>query len=174
MLLSLATSLLVLVSIPLLNVVDPHAPTIYAVLPTSERTRRDSNVLHRTKSNGSKYGSSSVPRPEPSKYCVSFPIVNPTPPCQLPTLKLVDNDEQDGDSDETSSLLSVPGDIVDPDDDAASLKSHRSHCLDVTGLSLLYKIEFWQLWIIMGLLTGVGLMTIKWVSPSLISRRVGY
>jgi hypothetical protein len=86
----------------------------------------------------------------------------------------VDNDEQDGDSDENSSLLSVPGDIVDPDDDAASLKSHRSHCLDVTGLSLLYKIEFWQLWIIMGLLTGVGLMTIKWVSPSLISRRLGY
>jgi hypothetical protein len=84
----------------------------------------------------------------------------------------VDNDEQDGDSDETSSLLSGPGDIVDPEDDAASLKSHRSHCLDVTGLSLLYKLEFWQLWIIMGLLTGVGLMTIKWVFPSFISRRV--
>jgi hypothetical protein len=74
----------------------------------------------------------------------------------------VDNDEQDGDSDETSSLLSGPGDIVDAeDDDVASQKTHCSHCLDVTGLSLLYKIEFWQLWIIMGLLTGVGLMTIK-------------
>ncbi|KAF2800949.1 MFS general substrate transporter [Melanomma pulvis-pyrius CBS 109.77] len=136
--LSLATSLLVLVSIPFLNVVDPQTATAYAVLPTSERTRRDSNLLHRTKSNGSKYSNSSVPRPEP-----------------------IDNDEQDGDSDETSSLLSGPGDIIDPEDDAASQKTHRSHCLDVTGLSLLYKIEFWQLWIIMGLLTGVGLMTIN-------------
>jgi hypothetical protein len=69
-------------------------------------------------------------------------------------------DEQDGDSDETSSLLSGPGDVL-PEDDAVSTKTNRSHCLDVTGLALLYKIEFWQLWILMGLLTGVGLMTIK-------------
>jgi hypothetical protein len=88
MLLSLATSLLVLVSIPFLNVVDPHAPTPYAVLPTSERTRRDSNVLHRTKSNSSKYSSSSAPRPEPSKHHVPYPVVDPCPLCQLPTLKI--------------------------------------------------------------------------------------
>lgn len=74
-----------------------------------------------------------------------------------------DNDERAGDSDETSSLLSEPGDLI-PEDDAASKaskKSSHSQCLDVTGLALLYKYEFWQLWIIMGLLTGVGLMTIK-------------
>jgi hypothetical protein len=56
--------------------------------------------------------------------------------------------------------MSGPGDIL-PGDDAASIKTNRSHCLDVTGLALLYKVEFWQLWILMGLLTGVGLMTIK-------------
>lgn len=72
-----------------------------------------------------------------------------------------DEDEQDGPSTETSSLLSGPGDIVDDDDDAVSKKSTHSHCIDITGLALLYKPEFWQLWVLMGLLTGVGLMTIK-------------
>ncbi|KAF2194310.1 MFS general substrate transporter [Zopfia rhizophila CBS 207.26] len=135
LLLSFGTSLLVLVSVPFLHVVDHHIS--YAVLPTSERTRRDSNLLHRTKSNRSKYNSSSIPQPEPDN----------------------DNDD-DGGSDETSSLMSGPGDVV-PQDDARSHSTHDSHCLDVTGLSLLYRIEFWQLWVLMGLLTGVGLMTIN-------------
>jgi hypothetical protein len=77
---------------------------------------------------------------------------------------LADDDQPARNSDESSSLLSIPGDIVEPETDAESHKSHiteRSHLLDVTGLALLYKIEFWQLWILMGLLTGVGLMTIK-------------
>ena len=72
LLLSLATSLLVLVSVPFLHVVDHVSGTTYAALPTSERTRRDSNLLHRTKSNGSKYSTSSIPRPEPSKHFISL------------------------------------------------------------------------------------------------------
>jgi hypothetical protein len=71
-----------------------------------------------------------------------------------------DEDETSGPSTEESSLLSGPGDIID-DDDAASKKSAHSHRIDVTGLALLYIPEFWQLWLLMGLLTGVGLMTIK-------------
>lgn len=34
---------------------------------------------------------------------------------------------------------------------------------DVRGLALLPQIEFWQLFLIMGLLSGIGLMTIKYV-----------
>jgi hypothetical protein len=83
------------------------------------------------------------------------------PLSQWPTILSTDNDEQDRDSDENSSLLSGPGDIVEPEEDARSQTTQRSHWLDVTGLALLYRIEFWQLWILMGLLTGVGLMTIK-------------
>lgn len=72
-----------------------------------------------------------------------------------------DEDEQGGPSStETSSLLSAPGDLADPED-ARSRKSAHSHCVDVTGLALLHRPDFWQLWILMGLLTGVGLMTIK-------------
>ena len=83
-----------------------------------------------------------------------------------------DDDDRGDDSDETSSLLSMPGDIPDNDDDddddaaAASVKTNRSRCIDVTGLALLYKVQFWQVWLLMGLLTGVGLMTIKWVPRS--------
>jgi hypothetical protein len=61
MLLSLATSLLVLVSIPFLIVVDHQKGGDYAVLPTSERGRRDSNLLHHAKSHGTRYKASAVP-----------------------------------------------------------------------------------------------------------------
>lgn len=79
--LSLGTSLLVLVSIPFLIVIDHKAGTGYAVLPTSERSRRDSNVLHRTKSNGSKHSRSAMQQQEISKQILSFAITT----LQLPT-----------------------------------------------------------------------------------------
>ncbi|CAN9377865.1 unnamed protein product [Alternaria alternata] len=158
MMLSLATSLVVLVSIPFLIVVDHKAGTGYAVLPTNERVRRNSNVLHKTKSNGTRYKSSALPQQEISKR--SFLLPPPFPPVTCQPL-LAAEEEQDRPSTETSSLLSSgPGDIIDDDDDAASKKSTKS-CIDITGLALLSKSEFWQLWVLMGLLTGVGLMTIN-------------
>ena len=84
-----------------------------------------------------------------------------------------DEDDPPRSSTETSSLLSEPGD-VDIEDDAASRHSKKplhSHCLDITGFALLAKLEFWQLWILMGLLTGVGIMTIKYTlfsTPSIL------
>ena len=82
---------------------------------------------------------------------------------QLPIVLLVDNDLQDVgsvDADENSSLMSGPGDIS-AEDDARIHSTHHSHRPDITGLALLLKIEFWQLWPLLGVLTGVGLMTIK-------------
>ena len=69
--LSLATSLLVLVSIPFLIVVDHKSGTSYTVLPTNERARRNSNVLHRTNSNHTKYSATVLPPQEVSKYNLS-------------------------------------------------------------------------------------------------------
>jgi hypothetical protein len=160
MMLSLATSLLVLVSIPFLVVVDHKAGTGYAVLPTSERARRDSNVLHSTKSN-IRYKSSDLPEQEISKYTSRYHLVFSPVTCQpLPAAE----EEQDGPSTEVSSLLSSgPGDIIDDDNDDAASKKTTHSCTDITGLALLYKSDFWQLWVLMGLLTGVGLMTIKYV-----------
>ena len=82
MMLSLATSLLVLVSIPFLIVVDHKAGAGYAALPTTERPRRDSNLLTRTKSSSSKYKSSVIPEQETSKSPFLLPLSTPS---HLPT-----------------------------------------------------------------------------------------
>lgn len=71
-----------------------------------------------------------------------------------------------GDADETSSLLSkasssTPGDIHFRKVDENAEIIHNSHGLDIRGLALLHTIEFWQQFLLLGILTGVGLMTIK-------------
>ncbi len=66
----------------------------------------------------------------------------------------------EADADESSSLMSGPGDIT-PGEDANQQEHHHSHKPGVTGLALLPRVEFWQLFLMLGLLTGVGLMTIK-------------
>lgn len=70
-------------------------------------------------------------------------------------------------ADESSSLISdsssasTPGDVSSQnhEDDAAADSS--SHNLDIRGFAMIPKVEFWQLFSLLGLLTGVGLMTIK-------------
>ncbi len=64
--------------------------------------------------------------------------------------------------DETSSLMSkssssLAGDVFVQ----SSIDMDRSHRLDIRGWRLLRNIDFWQLFIIMGILAGIGLMTIK-------------
>lgn len=67
---------------------------------------------------------------------------------------------------ETSSLLSKssgsgPGDVPLQNGDAKSTANHHSQHVDVRGLDLLSTMKFYQLWLLLGLLTGIGLMTIK-------------
>jgi hypothetical protein len=45
--------------------------------------------------------------------------------------------------------------------DADTVEQNGSHYPDIRGLALLSKPEFWQLFLIMALLSGIGLMTIK-------------
>lgn len=40
---------------------------------------------------------------------------------------------------------------------------NSSHYSDIRGLALIRRLDFWQLFLMMGLLSGIGLMTIKWV-----------
>jgi hypothetical protein len=69
-------------------------------------------------------------------------------------------------SHEGSTLISKPAasgsanhspqksiDLPDPDHDVAHL--------DIRGFTLLPHPEFWQLFLMLGLMTGIGLMTIK-------------
>lgn len=67
-------------------------------------------------------------------------------------------------SDETSSLVSKSDirpsfDTLDDDflEDVALETPHP----DVRGMAMLKHVDFWQLWLTMALLSGIGLMTIK-------------
>ncbi|KAK3323591.1 major facilitator superfamily domain-containing protein [Cercophora scortea] len=75
-----------------------------------------------------------------------------------PTATVVDEPE---DADETSSLVSksssMPGDVLVQ----SSVDMDRSHRVDIRGLRLLCNLEFWQMFAIMGILAGIGLMTIN-------------
>ncbi|KAK0722127.1 major facilitator superfamily domain-containing protein [Lasiosphaeria miniovina] len=65
------------------------------------------------------------------------------------------------DIDETSSLMSksssLPGDVLVQN----SVDMDRSHRIDIRGWRLLSNVDFWQLFAIMGILAGIGLMTIN-------------
>ncbi|TVY80409.1 putative membrane protein [Lachnellula suecica] len=66
-------------------------------------------------------------------------------------------------TDETSSLMSksssssTPGDVPSEEN---FVKDH-AHRVDIRGFKMLPLIEFWQLFSLMGILTGIGLMTIN-------------
>ncbi|KAL1891308.1 hypothetical protein Sste5346_007768 [Sporothrix stenoceras] len=63
--------------------------------------------------------------------------------------------------DETSSLVSkassLPGEILLQN----SVDMDQSHRVDIRGWKLLRNVEFWQFFAIMGILAGIGLMTIN-------------
>lgn len=69
------------------------------------------------------------------------------------------------DTDETSSLMSNASTSVsyghEEDNDKANPPRHNPHTLDIGGSALLRKVDFWQLFSMLGLLTGIGLMTVK-------------
>ncbi|EMC96429.1 hypothetical protein BAUCODRAFT_474691 [Baudoinia panamericana UAMH 10762] len=60
---------------------------------------------------------------------------------------------------ETSSL--VPSDASSPGDVEEQKQHNHHHGPDITGFQLLRTPKFWQLFIMLGLLCGVGLMTIN-------------
>lgn len=128
----------------------PHAAE-YSAVPSSDR--RESNPLKRNISEDSRHRASHTS------------AESGTPPD-------ISQDSADlKDADETSSLISkdsasVPGDIPSPGDQLKSDKGPDIPQPDVRGLVLLRKIEFYQLFFILGLFTGFGLMTIKQVCPS--------
>ncbi|KAL6719881.1 hypothetical protein ACLMJK_001802 [Lecanora helva] len=82
------------------------------------------------------------------------------------------------DTEETSSLLSKstgsgPGDMPYQNGNSKSGLDQDSQNLDVRGLALLSKMKFYQLWLMLGLLTGIGLMTINNIGSD-VSSIVGF
>lgn len=159
LLLAIGTFTLAFTGFFFLHVV-PHSAG-YSSSSQDERVRSNSNPLVRSKSGEGRRVAKLSPGEPGTQLAVSYENV---------AKDFVAGDEapevHDTDTEETSSLLSkssssAPGDLVSGDSDitdAASLSSHRP---DKSGLALLSSIEFWRLFTLLGLLAGVGLMTIK-------------
>lgn len=91
----------------------------------------------------------------------TFPAANAVSQEDLEAARPPPSEDEIEDIDETSSLMSksssLPGDVLVQ----SSVDMDRSHRVDIRGWRLLSNIEFWQLFAIMGILAGIGLMTIK-------------
>lgn len=175
LLLALGTFLLNLVAIPFLRILPPHGP--YQPLSHLGDTIVESRPLRTTRSTElrSSYQevydeagtqSSSVFESQPHRHARSPSHASNSHHHHVNSL----------DSDETSSLVSKPisrlsRDALDgfrADEDLPHVTLDSPHP-DVRGLAMLPKVEFWQLFLTMALLSGIGLMTIKLVPfPSLI------
>ncbi|KKF96384.1 putative membrane protein [Ceratocystis platani] len=66
---------------------------------------------------------------------------------------------------QSSEVSSFPGEILVQN----NVDMGRSHRVDIRGLQLLHQPEFWQLFVILGLLAGIGLMTINNIGHDVIS-----
>lgn len=167
--------------------VYPHAPThtSYQTLPTSSG-QSDSQQLHRAISEEAKTSRHQSrrapldvePGTSPTTYTtpVATQVMGPEAVAASSDGTILSAHDQtdveaalsrtvDGPSrevDETSSLMSkssssLAGDVFVQN----SVDMDRSHRVDIRGWRLLSSIEFWQLFAIMGILAGIGLMTIK-------------
>jgi hypothetical protein len=151
----------------------------YHAVPSTDgpsRALSDSQQLRRTSSDEAKrHGHRPLVEPGTSPTTTAA-AVNPEPAAALPSNAQAITVDRGGidiappaavddepEADETSSLMttasSLPGDVLVQ----SSVDMDRSHRLDIRGVQLLGKLEFWEQFSIMGILTGIGLMTIKYV-----------
>ena len=153
LMLAIGTVALVLASLPFMRILPT---TSYSTLPTDEEAdRRDSNQLHRPKSITRKSQTM-----ENSKCSAVTPLLNSWQRIHA------DQEVQPGprDDDEMSSLLSSssgPGDIA-AREEMSKRQDSGSLCADITGFALFTHLTYWQLFAMMAILAGIGLMTIKY------------
>lgn len=151
LLLAVGTFCLVFVGMIFLKIIRPESQ--YEAVPGGERpgfSRKDSNHMRRTK--GTHSGDASKGTIDGENAGKQTPFLNPSFYFSLLTYLYP------GNTDETSSLVSSasgPGDIPD------STPHAHTQTEEITGLALLQSPKFWQLFIMLGLLCGVGLMTIN-------------
>lgn len=162
LLLSIATFTIPFVGSFLLRIVP--IPQSYDPLPSSlERTGSDaSTLLQRTKSEDSRHSVRHLPH-EPGMQPESIKFHEDAP---KDFLSFNQHEALNQRTEETSSLLSkssgsCPGDIPYEEDEAKSAKDHDLHAVDIRHLALLSHMKFYLLWLLLGLLTGIGLMTIN-------------
>ncbi|KAI4252848.1 MAG: hypothetical protein LQ352_004048 [Teloschistes flavicans] len=131
-----------------------------------DEERRISNPLERTKSTERKRSSPSfhqepgTQRNEPQ----ASTLLHPASDGKSEDIQI--GGPSDKEPDETSSLMSksassTPGDVPYRPVGSQPTPENDLHHVDIRGLAVLKEVEFYQLWLLLGILTGVGLMTIN-------------
>lgn len=125
------------------------------------RERSNSNPLVRSKSGESKRNTRHLPGEPGTQSTVNYENIPKDSVAEDEAPEVLNTDTE-----ETSSLLSkssssAPGDLICQDSDNTDATDLNSHRPDISGLALLSTVEFWQLFTLLGLLAGVGIMTIK-------------
>lgn len=153
MLLASGTFGMVAVSFFFLRVIPNSS---YSALPSNDGT--GSNTLHRTKSEDSRRRGGELDG-EPG---MSSPEeMTPFEGGVLNQREIdIEEPEVSRDSDERSSLMSKASLGRDPNPLEDDIDERHPH-IDIRGFKMLPMAEFWQLFSLMGILTGIGLMTIK-------------
>ncbi|OAX82082.1 hypothetical protein ACJ72_03568 [Emergomyces africanus] len=156
LLLAIGTPSILLVCSFFVRLIPRSSP--YSSLASEPNQLSNSSQLHRTKSRDSHHrNSSEIGTPhDPSNLPTSQDATSGSAgysECAAPTL----------DPDETSSLLASPRSSKDSfyDEDSSINPRRDSRYADVRGWSMVPTVEFWQLFILLGLFTGIGLMTIN-------------
>ena len=139
----------------------------YAALPSHEPDRPEAQALHRTKSSDSRNRllSDETGAPQDSIDDPHKPRTNgfsrgSNGPDKNAIVEEGDPETRTTGTDETLSLLSS-ADFDSADKHSRSDEHARHGHLDIRGFLLLRNVEFWQQFMLMGILTGIGLMTIK-------------
>ena len=135
----------------------PH----YSAVPTTDGlARSDSNRLRRTKSGESKHRANR-PLDEPGRSTFAVAPSDEGDILNQQDVQADGPEEVTAETDETSSLMSKSS-LSGPSDVPVqnNVKDH-AHRLDIRGFKMLPLLKFWQLFALMGILTGIGLMTIK-------------
>jgi len=182
MLLACGTSGLIVLGFFFVRVLPPASSHgSYQAVPGNESGMEinDSQLLSRTSSDHPKPHQQSDADPGTSSTTPSSPGPKPQPSPDAPELpdsasppateeSLADDTVDDAPVDEACSLISdassLPGDVLVQ----SSVDMDQSHRIDIRGFRMLPIPRFWQLFCIMGILAGIGLMTIKWVACVLI------
>lgn len=162
LLLALGTSILSFVSTPFIRILPSES---YASVPLEQnypvefRRNRRTNTL------------SSVPEESDDSGAQSSSGYDQENVVHARRQSVASNSRTQGhnnETDETSSLVSK-GEIRPSfdtlDDDFLDEVDLESPHPDIRGVAMLRTVEFWQLWLTMALLSGIGLMTIKYVLP---------
>ncbi|PGH18344.1 hypothetical protein AJ80_04522 [Polytolypa hystricis UAMH7299] len=160
LLLSLGTATIIFVSSFFTRII----PSSYSSLPTHEpESVSGTSQLHRTKSGDSRRSYDTVETGTQQETSnPQEPAVTPSGSGILHSNARVPN----VDTEETSSLMSNSTTSANSDgsfcaEGVVPRAAHNSLYADVRGLAMLPLIDFWQLFALLGLLTGVGLMTIN-------------